>query len=225
MGETIAKQLAVKHVRELMANPEWAKVLYDYVTQLNAGEYPTRYVDALFQNHWSGGGYSLEDAYAFSQMHTQIRVGIIAVFQVPIGSEPVGDRQHDKMNSLLSALPYPFHGKFWGGTQGSDGIIGWERPVNAIKHREDGSGCGYVIAPPSTHVPIEVGTTTSEKSYLSFQGFDGPRALARWPYGQDRITVFTAHWRGLDEPEFAKLRENVWGSFESLPNPWDDWWK
>jgi len=228
MSMTTAKQLMIKCVREKMRDPEWAKVLYDYATRLNTGEYPERYVDALFQKHWAEGAYTLEDAYAFAQMHTMIRTGVVAIFQIPIGGEPEGDRLDTIMNARLAELPYPFHGKFWGGTQGADGTIWWERPINVIKHREDGSGCGFVIAEgqdKSPHMPLEVGTTASEKSYLSFQGFDGPRGLARWPYGQDRITVFTRHWVGLGEPRFEELKEDVWGSFESLPNPWDDWWR
>ncbi len=229
-GQTMWAQVIRKQVNDLMKDAEWVALLSSLAATLNRGdEYPKKYVDAIFQN-WERYSYDIYDAYCFAQINYCIKQGLIQVFQVPIGKEPVADRMHDKMNEILSGLSFPFRAVFTGGTQGSDGFLGVSAPVNAILYDPDSdmNDLAFCIV-PDFDFPLEVGYMGAQKTFeylhCAWSGLGGRLGVARWPYYQDRITVFALHGIGRGNKKFDGLLKNVYGDFDTLPNPWNDWWK
>jgi len=215
---TVAERACQEVVDEKMTDPEWVRLLSLTAAQLNQGkEYPQLYIEALFQK-WRGS-YTIYDALPFLEAHALIRSGRVQVFQIPVGVTPCRDRFVEQMDGLLGKLEYPFQARFWGGTQDEDGWVSVERPVNGLAFSECGE-LGFCIIPPRQY-PLEVGYMNAYKLliYLNGMGY-----LARWPYGHDRITIFTRYCVGSGETEFEALRTDVWGDFYTLPNPYADWW-
>lgn len=226
---TMIRQINEEVVNERMKDPLWRDVIVEAMMNLNEGKYPTRYVDVIGQKWRNSSSYDLYDTLPFLAVHTAIRTGLIAIFQVPVHETPYRDKMATANNATLSKITGPFKAKFWGGTQGEDGYIEWSKPVNAIL--DTGAECGYVIALPKIYFPLEVGTTSFVKTkfQLTYAFMDsGPCCgLARWPYGQNRITVLVPSklTHGVGDDNFPELRKQVYGDFGTLPNPWNDEWK
>jgi len=217
-----------------MENPDWAKLLTVTIERLNHGFWSQNYVDIIFQK-WRDRP-DIYDAYGFLQVHCAIRGGRIAIFQAPMSCTPFGDKETDKdgnsQNDLaLQLLESPFRGEFWGGLSDSDGYFQWEKPINVLRCESEENTIGFNIVPPLGYgVPLEVGTTAAEITFAHLGSpisGNGGLSLARWPYGQDRITVLVdaGLCYGIDSEGFQELRETSYGDFRTLPNPWDDWIK
>jgi hypothetical protein len=206
-------------VNEKMKDEQWLLLLTKTALQLNNGEYPQPYLDALFQK-WRGA-YTIYDALPFLMAHSKIRNGEVAIYQVPIGSTPKRDSDIEGNTEILKTLPFPFEGRFWGGNQDEDGFIITSSPVNATVLDNETKEQLWCIVPPG-RTPLEVGYMNAYKLPLYFVAQNG---LARWPYYQDRITVFTSSGIGTQSPDFDRLYQECWGDFDSLPNPYMDWWR
>jgi len=228
MGDSVLEQITKIKVDELLDNPEWAQVLTKTVRDVNKHVYPQIYLDVIGQK-WREK-FDLYDAYAFNLIHLAIMSGKIAIFQIPVSSEPFPDKEIEKNNEVLKKLEYPFSGKFFGGTQGEDGYIRWEVPINALVNT--GKQISFVIVSHNDDqrfvCPLEVGYIPFEKTldYLksAWVGVGRIPGLARWPYGQNKITVLVNY--GIfttDDDGFESLLEKVHGNFQTLPNPWESW--
>ena len=203
-----------------MKDESWQQILASTAASLNRhDEYPVRYVDALFQK-WRCA-IDIYDACPFLMAHASIRTGAVAVFQIPIGKEPCADSLADEMNELLADLPGPFSATFWGGNHDEDGKVEVTRPITGLICSPGQGIVGLCIVPPLVY-PLEIGYMNAYKLPRYFQ--PGMTRLARWPYGQDRITVYTEYWVLPGQRRFDQLQGDLWGDAHSLPNPWSDWW-
>ena len=230
MGKTMFQQAVEKTVYEKMnGDNNWGRLLADTVLEIQAKNvYPQSYVDVIGQKSWHRGGFDIFDAYSFLQTDYAIKTGELAVFQIPVDKMPGRDSDYCAMNEVLGKLQFPFSGEFWGGTQGEDGEISWELPVNALMKTP--GIVGYVIVSPTildngekVGCPLEVGTTSFHKTRWYTMGTRIP-GVARWPYGQDKITVIVnSGIHAMKNEGFDELRESVWGDFDSLPNPFEYW--
>ena len=180
---TIYDEAAIKATTEKMKDPKMAAAISGYFERLLEGEYPPSYVDIMLQK-WR---YPIDiyDAYSFAKLHAGLRAGYYALFQIPVKTTPFSDSDEIHNNETLSLLPYPFEGEFWGGATDHDGIIKWCRPINALVNSGKGY-VGYVIVPP-LETPLEVGYNSAHKLLCHLNGMS--HGMARWPYGQKKITV------------------------------------
>lgn len=235
------EQASQEVVAEKMEDPVWAKVLTETVGKFNSHFWPQDYIDIIFQKGW--GRPDIYDAYHFACIHAAIMDGRIAVFQIPVDCVPFGDKEIDengifKNDLVLQELKEPFGGKFWGGNYDNDGYIGWTKPINALLCIREMAG--FVIVPPFGEkndsgqfvkccpCPLEVGTTNAGTTHFHlryvFAG-TGEWAVARWPYGQNRITILVSATLcySANSEGFQDMRSKVYGDFHTLPNPWDNW--
>jgi len=231
MGNSIVEQSLKEAVDKLLDEPEWALALVKVFKDLNNDVYPESYVDIMGQK-WREQ-YDLYDAFAFSQINLAITEGKIALFQIPIEVEPFPDKEIEKNNAALENLKYPFSGKFYGGTQGADGYIHWDLPINALLRVEE--KISFVVVESLTDekgrhatCPLEVGYIPFAKTFHYLRKVwlgTGPiPGLARWPYGQNKITVLVNHGFFVSDDDcFKSLVQRVYGDFHTLPNPWESW--
>jgi len=223
MGNNIFYTGLTAHVNELLkTDPRTGAIVGECLSLLVRGEYHQCYVDVMFQKDFRQGGINIYDAYGFSSIHAQMRLGKIAAFQIPVCDLAAYDKNTDGNNARLKSMPAPFCGEFFGGTQDEDGYIKWSEPVNALI--QDGTEALFCIARPS-RVPLEVGTTDVAKTMFYIDGGGG---VARYPYGQKYITVLLPSWSILRtcDAEFEELRKAVYGGdYFVYQNPYDIWVK
>lgn len=223
---TIYKQGVSTQVTRLLSEPEWMMVLSMHIHDLRNSNYPDSYVDVLGQE-WRKGN-ELESAYAFANMHTWIREGDIVLCSIDVGTEPTNDARIIEMNRRLKDLPIPFRAEFWGGTADVDGVVSWNRPIHAVIRR--GRNTAWVLVPPGK-IGLEVGYVDPRKMMLYLNPNSGQLGMARWPYGQERITVLLNakyHARGTGHPDFESLRSARGNEMSSEINPncqWDEEFK
>jgi hypothetical protein len=231
MGDSAIEHAIKRQAEKVLNDPVWVLALTNFVKDVNNGIISKKYVDVIGQK-WREK-FNIYDAFSFYLISYAITSGRIAIFQIPVNSEPFPDKEIVKNNEVLKKLEYPFSGEFFGGTQGEDGYIHWDTPINALFCKDNTKS--FVIVESLTDkngsqtvCPLEVGYIPFEKtlwylrSALDISG--GGNGLARWPYGQNRITVLIDH--GIftaDDNGFEDLLEKVYGNFDTLPNPWDDW--
>jgi hypothetical protein len=218
MTEYLFRQAAEQVVDEKMQDPEWAGLITQTLTDLKAGNvYPKSYVDVLMQKQ--RGSFDVYEAYLFMKVHSAIWSGEVALFQIPVGSQPFRGKQD--VNEVLSGLQFPFSAEYQGSGGRSDGFVKWEKPINAVwTHREIDERTFVIV--PADECPLEVGTVSAYKTFIYLLTNRRP-GVARWPRGQDVITVLSNVFYGPHDEEFEQARQDVYGDFHTLPNPWDAW--
>lgn len=162
--------------------PEWGAALADYAVRMNSGFFAAEFMDIVLQS--PGGIYDLYDAFCFAQIHALLHEGRILCCQVGVGDRPLADSQRQEMNVLLSDLPEPFHATFSGGTNDSDGKFGWDAEITFCHRGGDRERWRGASGPG--HVPLEIGYTSGAVTWMHLKLEGG---VARWPYGQNCITV------------------------------------
>jgi hypothetical protein len=212
--------------QRLEQEPPLRAVLEKQRRRYQTGEWPQSFVDCVFQYHWRHK-VDLFDIYVLSDTTARVNSDIadVPLFQIPVGSEPLPDRDVKGNNRLLRNLPPLFSGTFWGGTQDEDGVIRWKKPIHV--YLSSGKEAGWLIAEPF-HVPLEAGYNSSGKMHRALCLTQG---IARWPYGQDHITVFLnprfVKVYGSSHPDFARWQaeseETLLSCMETGRSPFYKW--
>lgn len=216
---TMLRQECEYSVQEQMSDPEYCKAIAEYTGKLNSGFFGKAYVDVLGQKYRSG--YDVYDTDSFARIHGMIMDGEIAVFQFYVGQTPPADSQIETQNEILSEVDGISDSKFWGGTQGRDGYISWDKPRHAVIYNKNSSRMLTIRGEsPGKACAIEVGTTSFEKTwfYLVEQ-----RQVARWPYRSEYITVLSKFFTGNNDPNFNELVSSAGDTKESFINPYVTW--
>lgn len=181
--ETNVQQQLVKIVNKKIVDANWCITLSDVLGKLTNGYYEKWYVNMIFQNH-ERYPLSIYDAYAFSLIHCDICSGKIVLSKIGLGEIPMKDKCIDINNALLDRLWYPFYGKFWGGTQDSDGYIDVKEEIEMNSITPD---YGKITSMADGMFPLEVGYTNAGKTMTYLRSNFG--RLARWPYDSTDIIL------------------------------------
>jgi len=207
-------------------DPALFKVLAKHLQDYKRDKWPKSFVDCVFQYDWHHS-VDIYDIYALvhATLWSNGPFATVRIFQIPVGTEPLCDADIDGNNAILGRLPSPFEGRFWGGTQGADGIVRWKKPIHVSLSRRKESG--WALVDPGA-VELEVGYNSFGKFMRSVQTTAG---LARWPYGQSQITVFlnssVLKCHTPDDPSFQHIREEsgetIEGSMKEGRSPWERW--
>lgn len=203
----------------------WFVILGRRLKEFQREKWPRSFVDCVFQYDWHHT-VDIFDLH-FLQVATALtnsKHATVAVFQIPVGCTPYPDEDVHANNEALAALPSPFAGRFWGGTQGEDGIITWSRPIHVSVQRHGQPG--WSLVEPGS-VQLEVGYNSSGKFHRALHTSNG---IARWPYGQNCITVFLNAALRLVTPGQEKFAELQHNSSETIlecmaqgRSPWERW--
>ena len=217
VGKTTVERFAEKATKKrIKASGAYASHLYMMQDELRE-RWPTSLVDCIHQG-WEGEG-SMPIHHVDAALHTlcEIAEGDIAVFSVPVGRVPFADKCVKQNNDALTDIQADHvQARFWGGTQDEDGCLETTRPVHAQVRRDD-VVLATLVRPWA--FPLEVGTNSAAKFRFALLQSQG---IARWPYGQDRITVFTKRFAGLEDSDFQELQRAAADSIHEFDN-WAAW--
>jgi len=179
-----------EYVNNLMlVQPHWETILRQYLLRLKSGYWSQSYIDSIFQI--GRGSLDLCVAFCFANLHSWIGIGKILLADIALGTKPVQDKEVAENNKRLVNLPYPFSGRFWGGTDDCDGYIKWSEPIEFGQIDCTGREIAATISPRS--LPLEVGYTKPDTTLYHIIRENG---LARWPYESEYIHLFVRnpHW-------------------------------
>lgn len=148
---------------------------------------------------------TLADMFVTTRMLTALHDGEIKCSLVKLHEVPFPDAMASENDEIMASLPHPFDGRFCTGSNGvagqDDGFVRWSEPIL--------NGDGKSNTAPAT-VPLEVGTTSSGKTWL-YLSSRGP-GVARWPYKSDDLYILTStkKWRDrlqVSRPSLKKMAE------------------
>lgn len=153
--------------------------------------------DAIHQQMWNT--WPLEQVAAFALVHSELCSGKVAEVQISAGGAPGADADRAGNAALVANLPAPFTAEVFAhqNCEDQDGFLSWSEPIMM----EVATGIG-IVGPdgktrrqvvtreiPPGEAPLEIGTTCASNTLMHLRS---DRALARWPYGSERIRLFVA---------------------------------
>lgn len=177
-----------------MSTPEGAVAFSAIWRGLHDGHLDPGYVAVLGQQFI--GPWSPWDALMIGLMHAEICNGQFGLAKVRAQAAPLSDSRRADNALALADLPHPFVAEVSPEQNGadSDGDLAWTEPIEvdvATEETERASN-GWVrnvlerITVKPRRIPLEIGTTKPSRTRLHAVQDGG---VARWPYGQDWITI------------------------------------
>jgi hypothetical protein len=187
---------AEKTLDRLLADPAGGRALQVYREGIRSGRYGAT-ANVINQHHWNT--WPLEQVACFATVYSELCSGDLAQVQISVGGAPGEDADRAGNQALLADLPWPFTADVCAhqNCADEDGMLHWSEPIMM----EVATGVGLAGADgetrPQTEIreippgsaPLEIGTTFASNTLMHLRG---DRALARWPYGQDRIRLLVA---------------------------------
>lgn len=192
--ETVIENTIREQVDDLLLeNPEFATTLYTTLRNLRNGFYRSDMVNAIFQK-FSKKDYDIHETFCFLKIWSDILLGHILTARISVFNNPQKNDDIVVNNTILSKLIHPFKAEFIPSQSGDDGYFQWstdielQQEVRDLKdHKGNKSKINYIRVPPR-HIPLEVGYTSSQKTYEYLYMTTG--AVARFPYENDEIFIF-----------------------------------
>jgi len=162
----------------------WANCTAVYLKKLRKREFNDEYADIVFQDY--RGKITIYDAYAFMQVHAMRCSGKLAMVRVYVGAGPSKDEKVKENNEILFNMPDGFKAFFEGGKGVGDGQLRWEKDItlDMVRVRGDKEKHELLTIGPGAAV-LEVGYTNALTTLYHLSR----TSLARWPYGQEWITL------------------------------------
>jgi len=185
---SIHDALHKKEVDEDLTKPDVRLFLYDVLDKLKAGRYDPEWADVVLQKGW-GFSYDVYDAAAFAKVWFAVLDGGILHLKLRVGASPVSDAQIEVNISRLAKLPAPFETSMQFGLADQDGFLFWRKPIRLAKSK-GAEIVDHVELPGGGGAPIEVGYTQGSRTLMHFAEYG---CLARWPYGQECLTLLWRH--------------------------------
>lgn len=180
---------------EMMAEPHGAEAIGVYYEGLREGRWDQEFLDVVGQLDRRQGSWDLGQVYSFMRFHHAWVSGRYAACSVPVGGPPGPDADREGNAALLGTVPHYVTGDLDARQNNADedGVLSWADDLRmtafvADQELVDGVEAKTLdVRVKPMQVPLEVGTTKPSRSWLHMQREGG---LARWPYGQDRITLW-----------------------------------
>lgn len=182
---------------DMMSRPDGPEALGVYYEGLREGRWPRKYLDVIGQDGSRAGAWDLGQMTSFAYFHAEWMAGGFGCVELGLVDPPGGDADRVGNAAKLADLPDPFvaHVDMTQNNADQDGFLEWTDQIFlhvSTGEPEPHPGGGEQPRMTKTWVkprtvPLEIGTTKPSRTWLHMQR-EG--AVARWPYGHDRITVF-----------------------------------
>jgi hypothetical protein len=207
---------AMRAAQEFMTKPHGGEAIGVYYQGLAEGRWDNNFLDVVGQSDARRGTWDVGQVYSFAQFHTAWISGEYAACYVPVGGTPGPDADRAG-NAALAAVarePFVIEVDQQQNNADQDGRVSWSEalrmtafvPDQELIDGQDAKVYDVKVGPQS--IPLEIGTTLPSRTWLHMQRDGG---VVRWPYGQDRLTVFVRLRRGsiLDLPMFDEVRSSL----------------
>jgi hypothetical protein len=196
--QTVHEDAVVRGVQKLTdRDPSAWKVLHDYAKGMNTGQYDAWLLDFLMSEHHRRP-YDIYDAFCFMRLWAAWHQGLIAFVSINVEAKPMSDEDVEENQALLTDLPGPFSAvvsSARGRSADSDGLLKWNEPIvlDRIVSESHVASCPTDCSPHTerwimkpAQAPLEIGSTKASRTilHLAEEG-----ALARWPYGDQKIRL------------------------------------
>jgi hypothetical protein len=199
----VHEQAAIEDMEDAVKDPYLANLIDRTMLLLRDGTWSADYLAPLGQ---PGRGWRREQVWAFCRLHAMTRAGSLSRFRIPVGATPGRDANRVGNAAKLAAVsdghggyvvdlhPTQHHADY-------DGVFRWAEPIQLVC-----PGRSRLRVDP-WWAPLEVGTCYPSRVALHLFQFG---AVARWPYGQDAITVLLrvpTRGEGVDVTNLPVVRE------------------
>lgn len=209
MGTTVHEDAARYLLDTMLDDPRWAAFLADTRRRMSLAAshplgFPRGYADHIGDLGGPRSGFArwpLEQQAVFARFHFEICSGLISWTDIVIDESPSGDSLRKLNQEKLADLPHPFAAevdqKQYGGD--ADGVLRWSQPILLQRmvgvpflppcrlNVQQGINLHHWVPPRSA--PLEIGHSSPSRVLLHLREVG---AVARWPYGSDRIRLFTS---------------------------------
>jgi hypothetical protein len=202
---------ATKMFDNLMSTPEGALFYQQVYAGLRDGRWSEEYMDAIGQhNRRPPASWPQDQVAVFGFIHASVASGEIAMVPVPTSERPSHDADRQGNAAALASLPHPFKAEVFMNQNGADadGTITWTEPIEATvcSGLAERDGLGFkmpvplLVTVPPGQAPLEIGSSLPSRTWWHLQQ---DWAVARWPYGHDRLRLFLRITCAEQEPELA----------------------
>lgn len=140
-------------------------------------------LDIFGQPH---GGWAVEQVAALYRILSLVSEDAIRMTYIPVGTAPYSDRARKENRAALAGLPYGITAEVYDGlSHVGDGCVQIPDGLVVVDDSDrDLSGRVEKAPPKLGYVPLEIGYTLASRTLLHLLDHG---AVARWPYGFDRI--------------------------------------
>lgn len=177
-----------------MSKTEGAAAVAEAYRSVTDGHLPDAYLDILGQTH--RGPWPPEQILALGLIHAGLCSGRFAQVWIRTEGTPNRDADRDANAAAVADLPGPFVATVDPQQYNADddGTLQWSEEIYAdatfgkTRTTDDGriQDISERIYVQPRKAPLEIGTTMPSRTMAHLQ-MEG--CVARWPYGQDRITL------------------------------------
>lgn len=186
-------------------DPAGAQALLIYRDGIKSGRYGDT-ADVIGQQHWRNS-WPMEQIACFGIVYSELCSGGTAQVQISAGGPPGEDADREGNQTLVADLLGPFEAEVfeYQNCEDQDGVLRWSEPIQmevatgkGIVHPDGTTQPEIVVReiPPGS-APLEIGTSFASNTLMHLRR---NRAVARWPYGHDRIRLLVAvgtPWQAL----------------------------
>lgn len=192
------EELAAALLDEYLYSPDAAYALAATRKALQDGRFSPAYSDVIGQiANVYYRQFSPEQAAAWLHVHAGIQSGAFTRTVIRVNALASPDRDRQANTAALEALPPPFAAWVDPGqatSSSGDGRLAWRGIIRADRS----TGVPYTAACRQARavvvaravqpgaVPLEIGTTAASRTLMHLTQGVG---VARWPYGDERITL------------------------------------
>lgn len=185
MAMTVHQAAAEDYARELLRRPGGAKAIAD-ADEWRRANLGAPVYDAFGQPY--RGSWTMGQTAVFAKLLLEYDLGHIRATHVEVGQRPASDRLREQNRAALANLPLDIRAEVFDGLS-HDGDGNLHLPGDLIIVDTDADGRRVEIEPEVTGViPLEIGYTEVSRTFMHLHEY---RAVARWPYGHEKIIILS----------------------------------
>lgn len=172
---------------DAISNPDCARMIHLTRESIKSGRWGDRYISIIGKPE--RGPWTIGQLWAAALVHGGLSAGEIVIRRIPVCATPSPDRMRKDNAEALASMPEPWKPSLdmEQANGDCDGILSWDQAVAFLQAETDDKPYGSLVrVEPKSGVPLEVGSTMPSRTWLHLFG---NLAVARWPYGDDHVTV------------------------------------
>lgn len=206
MVRTAIERVIKESVDDLCSrDSKYASALYECLQKLKSGFFDKFWTDVVFQK-FAMHDIEIYEAYCFMRIWIDLHEGRLLTGILRVPGTPHSNQNISGNNKILKNIAPPFKAIFEPKRAGDDGFLEWTEEIHLKKiiadpHDYDGRFLKRQWMPiKPQRIPLEVGTTSAQKTFACIYFPGGAGVLARWPFEFNEIVILylEERWRGAN---------------------------